>query len=192
MGTERGFKESPPVQIVELLPDAWRLLRDLKLGSLQEEPIAFEDPDEGREKYTTRTESEWRDVLSGKMTKGRRGESVQVFAKDGENAVGMVSAIIPESPERVATIQHMYVRSEYRGRHIGRELFEGLLNRLKQRGDLKKIELQVITSQAPAVEMYKSFGFKEVGRKNVLRGGQEYEEFEMELGLPENARERRT
>lgn len=179
-----GLKEKPPVQIIELSPNDWRLFRDLKIRSLEEEPIAFEDPGEGKEKYRQRTETEWRDILSGKMSGDRAGESVQVFAKSDQEIVGMVSAIIPESKqERKTTIQHMYVSGDFRGQSIGRQLLQGLIERLKRKEGLIKIELQVVVTQTTAIELYKSLGFVEIGRTEVERSGQRYSEIEMELNL---------
>ena len=172
--------ESPRIEIVELSPDDWQELQELKLRSLDAEPVAFEDPAPAKEKYARREEAEWRDILSGKMSRGQAGGSVNVFAKlDGE-LVGMVSAIVPEG-KRDATIQHMYVDPQYRGWRIGKELFRALIDKLKANGNIEKAELQVVASQVPAVEMYKSFGFEERGRKPLHRGGQDYEEIEMEL-----------
>lgn len=185
MGDSSG-RENLRVKIVELVPDDWQRLRDLKLKSLEEEPIVFEDQEEGRNKYTSRTEAEWRDILEGKMSGGRAGENISVFAESGTELIGMVSAIIPEgqSPDaKSATIQHMYIDLRFRGQHIGRKLFGALLEKLKGRGDLRKLELQVVSTQTPAIEMYRSFGFREVGRKSVRRGGNSYEELEMEFSF---------
>lgn len=180
---DESHKEKPLIQIVELSLDEWQLFRDLKLKSLEEELVAFEDPEEGKEKYLQRSESEWRNILSGKMSGGRAGESTQIFARSDQEIVGMVSAIIPAEGERKATIQHMYVDGNYRGQHIGRQLLQNLIEKLKSRGDLRKIELQVVVSQVPAIELYKSLGFIEVGRREVSRRGQAYDEIEMELAI---------
>jgi GNAT superfamily N-acetyltransferase len=131
---------NPKVSIVELSPDDWQVLRDLKLKSLQQEPIAFEDVGEATEKWTNRTEAEWRSIVEGKMTQGREGESVNIFVKDeiNENYPGMVSAIIPEG-SKIATVQHMYVDNEgYRGKGIGKQLLQELIDRVKTKSGVKK------------------------------------------------------
>lgn len=179
-----GRKEKLPIQIIELSPDDWRLFRDLKLHSLEEEPIAFEDSEEGKEKYLQRSESEWKGILSGKMSGGRAGESLQIFAKSGQEIVGMASAIIPSAEqEKTATIQHVYVDRTYRGQNIGKELLQNLIEKLKSRGDLQKVKLQVVVTQLPAIELYKSLGFVEVGRREAgaERDGHVYDELEMVL-----------
>ncbi|OGY91748.1 MAG: hypothetical protein A3B31_01760 [Candidatus Komeilibacteria bacterium RIFCSPLOWO2_01_FULL_53_11] len=180
--------EQPDIEIVELNPDDWKQLRDLKLASLTEEPVAFEDTQEGKEKYESRSEQEWRDILAGKMSGGREGETAMVFAKDADVLVGMVSAIIQadqNAEAKEALIQHMYVRQDRRGTGIGRQLFSGLVEKLRSRGDLAKLKLEVVESQLPAIKLYKSHGFTEVGRKKdaINRGGKILDEIEMELDL---------
>jgi len=51
---------SSQVQIVHLTPDQWTILRDLKLRSLDQEPIVFADAADERAKYLARSEEEWR------------------------------------------------------------------------------------------------------------------------------------
>ncbi|MEK7648647.1 MAG: GNAT family N-acetyltransferase [Patescibacteria group bacterium] len=177
-------RREPTITITQLAPDDWQVLRGLKLKSLEQEPIAFEDVKQARLKYTDRTETEWRDILSGKMSGGRAGEVFTVFAQDSftESYVGMVSAIISEN-SKTATVQHMYVDNEgYRGRGIGRQLLRELIDRITAKG-IQKIELQVVVTQEAAVGLYTSLGFKEVKRsKNaVQRGDAHYDEYEMEL-----------
>lgn len=181
--------QTSPIRVVELSPDQWTVLRDLKLRSLDQEPIAFADPEEERTKYVHRSEDEWRAILSGKMSGGREGETVMVFAEDNGHYIGMVSAIIPagQSEEaRKATIQHMYVDSQgYRGLGVGKQLLSALLEKLRARGDIKKAELSVVTTQVPARKLYERTEFRTV--KTVARGAKRgqnvYDEIEMELDL---------
>ena len=44
--TDPDVRSKLIVRVVELSPDDWQVLRDLKLKSLQQEPIAFEDVNE--------------------------------------------------------------------------------------------------------------------------------------------------
>lgn len=181
--------DKPGISVAEISPDNWQVLRDLKLKSLEQEPIAFEDPEEGRDKYLQRAEAEWREILTGKRSGGKPGQTLTVFAKDepGGKYIGMVSAVTSarENPE-IATVQHMYVDNEgYRGKGIGKQLLQGLIDTVKAKGDIRKLELQVVATQEAAIGLYKSLGFKEIRRvaKAVKRGDQEYDEIEMELEL---------
>ena len=96
-----GKKESSPkspVRLVKLSPDQWEELRDFKISSLQQEPIAFEDFESGMTRYQSRTEEEWRNWLTNR-------NRVALFAMDNGRPVGMVSALVGEN---TAYFQHMY------------------------------------------------------------------------------------
>lgn len=174
---------SPQINVIQILPDQWTILRDLKLRSLDQEPIAFANVEQERAKYLARTEDEWRAILSGKMSGGKAGETIMFFAQDNSRYVGMVSAIVPEG-QTTATVQHMFVDSEgYRGLGIGKQLLAALLSKLKNRGDLKKAKLSVVATQIPARNLYESVGFKEVKilQGSATRGKESFDEIEMEL-----------
>lgn len=172
-------------EIVELTPNDWQKLQDLKLRSLDQEPIAFEDQETGKSRYLTRPEEEWRKILSGKLL-DKEGEYINIFAKAKNQIVGMVGAVVPEQQDqndKIATVHHMYVDKTWRGQAIGKELLQTLIGKLRQQEDVKKIELNVVATQVPAFEMYKSLGFKETARSTAKRGQNEYEEIKMELIL---------
>lgn len=165
------------ITIVQLTPDDWRVLRDIKLRSLEAEPVAFEDQEEGLARYRTRTEAGWRDKLDW-----RTSSTISVFACGGEDFVGMVSAIVYEERKR-ALVQHMYVDADYRGRKIGKQLMEDLIGKLENRGDIEKAELTVVKDQTPARKLYESLGFVETGRHWALRGNETFMEIDMEKDL---------
>jgi ribosomal protein S18 acetylase RimI-like enzyme len=169
--------ENLNINIVEPKPEEWEVLKNLKIESLDQDPLAFEDPEEGRAKYLARTEEEWRSNLEGKGSSGRK---VFLFAKSEDNYLGMVSASIKDS---VATIQHMYVNKEYRGQKIGKELLKALISKLKADKGVSKTELQVLTTQEAAINLYHSLGFKDVRiiKNSAKRDGILYDEIEMEL-----------
>lgn len=164
------------VQIVHLDPDSWQILRDLKIKSLLEEPIAFENQEPGLERYRSRTEEEWRKKLDENAS-----NTVSVFAQDGIRFVGMVSGVIRPSGE-TATVQHMYVDPEYRGQKISKKLLETLLGKLKEKG-VKTALLAVVEGQDPAMALYKNLDFKETGRVQAWRGDSRVTEIEMEKAL---------
>jgi ribosomal protein S18 acetylase RimI-like enzyme len=152
------------IRIVELSPDEWQRLRDLKVSSLEQEPVAFSDPETSIQKYLKRTEDEWRQILSGKMSRGYPGRSLNIFAKDIDtnNLVGMVSAIILDGQRDgsvMATVQHMFVDKNYRIRKIGSSLLTELLHKLRNRTRTNIVELWVVTTQEAAISMYRGYGF---------------------------------
>lgn len=144
----REYISSSPVNIVHLNPDQWIVLRDLKLRSLEQEPIAFADVETERAKYLSRSEAEWRAILSGKMSAGRAGETIMLFAQKEGEYVGMVSAIIPEG-QTAATVQHMFVDKNFRRQGIGEKLLlklieEKLVEGGARRGNLIHNEIEMV------------------------------------------------
>ncbi len=150
------------VQIVHLGPDSWQILRDLKIRSLTQEPVAFEDQKPGLRRYKRRTEAEWRKKLDEEASK-----TVSLFAKDGNNYIGMVNGVVRN--ERFAEVQHMYVDSGHRGQKIGGKLLDTLLFELKKRGAEIAI-LNVVVGQNSAIGTYTSRGFIKIGEEPAKRG----------------------
>lgn len=164
------------VKIVQLKPDDWKILRDLKISSQIQEPIAFEDFEEGMQRYESRTEAEWRreldEDLSGKVT---------VFAVDAESYVGMVTAKLDRDGEG-AQIQHMYVDASRRGKGIGRSLLTRLIAEIQAR-NIYNARLTVLETQIPAKNLYESIGFRPTVTVNAWRGEEEFKETLMRIQL---------
>lgn len=172
-----------PIDIVELPSDQWQSFQDLKLQSLEEEPIAFADKDLTSKKWRDRSEEEWKEILEGKISGGRLGESINLFAKHSADLVGMVSAIILESEEqKVARVQSMYVQKGFRGLGIGRKLLDDLLERLREK-EINKIELNVVSTQKVAISLYESLGFEKIRleKQGAQRGDEHYDLWHMEI-----------
>jgi len=167
----------PTVKIVQLKPYNWKVLRELKIKSLGLESIAFEDQVEGMERYSTRSEDEWREKLDENAS-----STLSVFAEDDGSYIGMVNGVIDVKGKKAA-IEHMYVDPDYRQQSIGRRLLETLLQKLKDRGDIEKAELAVVETQEQARRLYESLGFQKVGEVRVKGGQDTYTEMEMELEL---------
>ena len=167
-------RENYSVQIIFPGPDDWQVLRDIKINSIKEEDIAFADADPELKKYLDRQEESWKDNLS-------RADRLFVFAKKGENWVGMVSAIIDQD-QKSALVQHMYVQKIHRGENIGEKLLQSLLEKFKQKG-IEVVRLEVLETQLPAINLYHKLGFNNVrvSSQTAERGDQKYNEIEMEL-----------
>lgn len=174
--TEREQNHSE-VKIVKLSPDDWYVLRDLKLRSLEQEPIAFEDYEQGKKRYLRRSEEEWR----LRMTEDPR-DGVTLYAQEGDEYVGMVNAL--RLDETSAIVQHMYVDSRgHRGKGIGRQLLTQLIDEIGKMGDIEKVYLAVVETQTAARNLYESIGFYEKRRGRAKRGKEIFGEIDMELEL---------
>jgi ribosomal protein S18 acetylase RimI-like enzyme len=95
----------------------------------------------------------------------RAGHPQFVAEEDGK-IVGWCDAIPGPAALGMAHIGRlgMGVLIGYRGRKIGRILIEATVEKARQLG-LEKIELDVFSSNEPAIALYRDIGFHEEGRK---------------------------
>ena len=75
----------------------------------------------------------------------------------------------------------MAVHDDFQGRGIGTALVEAALNLADNWLNLKRLELTVFTDNAPAIHIYKKFGFEVEGtlRAHVFREGEYMDTYEM-------------
>lgn len=138
------------VEIRSLGSNDWEMLRDIKILSIQKEPLAFENQKPELTKYLTRSEEGWKDKLSDE-------KRVTVFAIDDGKGVGMITSVLSNDGAR-ATIQHVYVDREHRGNKYAEKMFADLLPKLKQKG-VQIADLAVLVTQTTAIDLYKRIGF---------------------------------
>ena len=75
----------------------------------------------------------------------------------------------------MAFIRSMYVAPDARGKGLGRHLLRAALNQVASWNGVEQVKLSVTASNAPAVRLYQSVDFVEVGRvPRALRLGSEY------------------
>ncbi len=184
MADEEVLVNKNNISIVRPNPNQWVLLRDLKIKSIEQDRLAFADPVPEIEKYKKRTEEDWRAIVAGKISGGRPGESIVLLAQDGQEYIGLVTAIIPRDSQ-TATVQHTFVDQFHRQKGIGKVLLTTLIEKLKQKPDLTGVELDVVTTQEAAIGLYKKLGFviKGFTEQKATRDGKEYERYLMSLPL---------
>ena len=93
-----------------------------------------------------------------------------IIAKEKEEVVGFagISVCIDE-----ATLNNIVVKKTCRGRGIGGELLESLIDICSDL-NLKTFTLEVNTTNEPAIRLYKKFGFKNLGvRKKYYNNTQD-------------------
>ena len=87
--------------------------------------------------------------------------SLWLVAVEGETVLGYVgSQTVPDSTD----ILNVAVSPDHRGCGIGRALLTELEQRLRQQG-VTEVLLEVRPSNAPAIALYTSLGFVQVGRR---------------------------
>lgn len=167
------------MEVVNLRVENWQEYRKLRLRALKEDPQAFgssyadslNQPDEF-----------WKRRLAD-AADGMR--SWLLFAQEGEKLTGMIGAFLEEVPTDTATIVSVYVPLEARGQGIAVLLMEAMLGVLSATPSLTKAQLSVNVTQLPAIQVYKHFGFREIGvHPSTTGAGKAVSQLIMQRDLP--------
>lgn len=168
------------LKIISLPPDRWKEFKKLRLGSLESDPLAF---GETYEQEAIQPDSYWINFL--KRSNGTKGSPIVLVAEEGGKIVGrgIVFLGIPQRVKHVGRIRGMYIKKEYRGKGIAKELLRALIDTAFSRHDVEKIKLTVNETQENAIRLYRKFGFKVVGtlKKEFKVDGKHYDAYIMEL-----------
>ena len=98
-------------------------------------------------------ESFWREAANE--------NTLYLLALDHAQVIGYVGCWISFEE---AQITNVAVAPAYRGRRVGTEMMAELIRRVKEKG-VTALTLEVRPSNAPALTLYKNYGFKEAGRR---------------------------
>ena len=139
-----------------LTTDDVEAYKALKIYAYQESPFAFSD---SYEDMLRRTDEEFESELK---TQGEAPEKFVLGAVQNEN--DLVGFVLFKRDQRSkarhkSMIHVMYVRREYRGTGIGRELITDVVLRAQQMRGLEQIHLWVLHVDISATLFYKKCGF---------------------------------
>ena len=157
--------------VIKKLPvSRWKDYRDLRLEALKKDPTAFE--------------SSYEEQRLAKENKWKKGIRNVLFAMSNDKPIGMIVYVFEDKMKtrHLANIFGVYVKKEFRGMGIGRQLIESAISMIKQNKNIIKIGLTVNPKQKAALSLYKKFGFKKVGlmKKDACVNGKFYDELIME------------
>lgn len=85
--------------------------------------------------------------------------SIYFIAKQSNEIIGFVGILLILD---TAEITNIVVKKSYRGNGISKILINHIINYCIEK-NIEKINLEVNSTNEPAINLYKSFGFKEVG-----------------------------
>ena len=170
------------VDVRELTGDDADDFRRLRLRALREHPDAFGSSYEAESAAPVEAAAE-RLRLNAESR-----DSFTLGAYRGEALVGMVG-FYQETREKTrhrGTIWGMYVPSEEQGKGIGRTLLGRALELARALPGLEQVELQVVTRNRRARDLYASFGFATYGTepRALFVEGEYLDEEHMVLFIP--------
>jgi GNAT superfamily N-acetyltransferase len=159
------------IDVRQIGPDDWKLLRGTRLAALQDAPEAFESTYQGS---LTFGEDEWR----------RRAGTHPVFlAFAGEEPVGIAIGLQDEETRPGSCdLVSMWVSPAVRGRGVARQLIDAVANRARSDG-ARELHLWVVVGNAAARVAYDRAGFVATGERQPVSGAGNRVEERMVLAL---------
>lgn len=158
------------IEIKKLPSNRWKEYNQLRLEALKNDPAAFGSSYEEEKKLS---ESDWKRRIKNTL-----------FAMDDNKPVGMITYVFNDKikTRHIANIFGVYVKKEYRKQGIGKKLIERALSNIKKNKEIIKINLCVNPKQKTALNLYKKYRFKVIGRlkKDLFIDGKFYDELLME------------
>lgn len=157
------------ISIIKTTDVFWKDYRNLRLRALKKEPQAFastykSQKNDGDEKWQQRL----------KLYQDGKGDWM-VFSGNGRNLIGMSGAFQTDEDRKdnEVYIIAVYVVKKARGKGVSKLLLKSLLEELIDAG-VRKVKLSVSSEQIAAVKLYENFGFKTIGKENVILGDGKY------------------
>jgi len=168
------------IKIQILSSDYWEDYKNLRLKALQSEPQAFSSNYSREVKYPN-------DKWKQRLEESGKGRTWLLFAIDAKmTLVGMIGGYRDDEDvqNNSAQIWGVYVDKEMRGKGIGKELMNSILEVLRSVPNIKKIIIEVNADQKIAKKLYEGVGFKEFEtHKQIMGDGIEHKISKMFLNI---------
>jgi ribosomal protein S18 acetylase RimI-like enzyme len=166
------------MHIRRLTPADAEIFQAFRLAALQDAPMAFGSSFQEEKDFPA-------SVIEGRLA--LRSDRGPFGAFQGEELVGFVAL----GRENLKNLAHkafvwgMYVKPEHRGRGIAKALLNEALSLARSVSEVRQVNLSVIASNASAIRLYESLGFKAFGcEPGALRiNGELHDELHMFLRL---------
>lgn len=144
------------VEIREVGPEDWQIMRDVRLAALRDAPYAFSSTYEREARFA---EAEWRGRAEG------RNNFLAYLPGLGGTPAG-IAAGIEEEPGAFELLS-MWVHPEARGHRVGSALITSVVGWARARG-ASAVHLWVTESNKPARRLYERSGFTPTGERQPL------------------------
>lgn len=160
------------VIVRRLRADDAELLRDIRLSALADSPDAF-----GETLHDARSADWHARTINGSVLADRA-----VFVALAAVLPAGMAFVRCGSPGEPAFLGGMWVRPEFRRRHIGTSLVHHALDFLRAAGQAE-ISLWVTRGHGSVIRFYESLGFRSTGSTSTLRPGSDLVIDELRLAL---------
>lgn len=147
------------ITIQVLTSQNWKMYKTIRLEALKSDPQAFGS---SYEKESAFSDEKWQERLGDPTV-------CVLVAKENEIPVGMIGYHLKNNGEN-AHLWGMFVASTYRGKGVGKQLLQKIIEMTKEKQSVRDISLDVNPDQVSAVKLYTSLGFQENGTREYLMG----------------------
>jgi GNAT superfamily N-acetyltransferase len=153
--------ESVQLKVRRIRADEGAALREVRLAALCDSPSAFSSTHRAEEAQTAQHWAERaRHSSAG-------DDSAIYFATVDDRVVGLVGAYRPNHAQAVVQLVSMWTAPDARRTGSGRRLVDAVLDWARA-GSADSVELWVTQGNDPAIELYRSAGFRETGDHQAL------------------------
>ena len=136
-------------------------MSEVRLAALRDSPSAFGSTYQAE---AAQSAQRWAD----RARQGSAGDaSATYLATVGERVVGLVGAYRPNHAEPVVELVSMWTAPDVRRSGAARQLVDAVLEWARA-GSAESVELWVTKGNDPAIELYRSAGFRETGDHQAL------------------------
>jgi ribosomal protein S18 acetylase RimI-like enzyme len=160
----------PILNLQELTPVDWLLLRSIRLAALRDSPQAFAARREHEELWT---EEDWRETLRS---------STWLIARAGLEVVGLTRCIGDERRSWLYHLEAIWVRPTHRRQGVFRALLTDLIERA-HRVPVTELRLWVLAENLQAQQVYSRLGFQMTGESGLVPGAPNQVEWRMRLRI---------
>lgn len=146
------------MHVVQITPERWIEYKELRLKALKDNPLAFDSSPEDEEQLS---EEEWKEKLAEE-------NDFKVFIEDNRRLIAKMEVEWDKRAKvrHIAEVYGVYIDPQYRGKGLGKMLMDAV-EKLAPQHDIKKLWLDVVVTQAPAMGLYRKLGFREIGRTEM-------------------------
>ncbi len=153
--------------------DEWERFKEVRLRALADAPFAFSSKVQDER---TRPDAYWR-------TRLERSDGASFAALDEQAWLGIVGVFPSDDDTATAHLVSMWVDPAVRGRGVGTLLVDAAI-RWAQTHAFDRIDLWVTETNAPAIHLYESRGFRPGTDRQPLDSNPSLAEFIMHRDLP--------
>jgi ribosomal protein S18 acetylase RimI-like enzyme len=144
--------------IIRILTEADRArFRHLRLEALVTDPDSF--------MMTPEEERAIPRMMIEQLLESPSASRFFLGAIQADRLIGMVGAnTAPQKKRRhITEILSLYVHPDHRGQGIAKDLMTRAMARILQVPEIRRIRLQVVAGNQPAIELYRTLGFSQTG-----------------------------